>query len=133
MEFLKKIFNWLATNIGHASWNPFGKIASTSEAVTDAGLAASDHPAMTAFDYAKLVFAIVAPFGIVLFALHYFGIIKLWGRKSYKRRRSAASRRSAARRPARMRVSGSARSKQLRALAKGRATRARNLRAKRKK
>jgi hypothetical protein len=123
MNILRVVISGLA----FATWNPFKYLIGTDE------VKAKEESAYTAMDWIKIGLLILLPLGSVAFFLNYFGIINIFGKKkTYKRRRAAVSRRSA-RRPAKRRVSGTARSKQLRALAKGRATRARNLRAKRKK
>jgi hypothetical protein len=89
-------------------------------------------------EWIELIFiTIVVPFGLVFAILHFFGVLKWFKRKFSKTRRRRRSAGVLARArtifKGRRRVSTSARSKQLAALARGRATRKRNARARKKK
>jgi hypothetical protein len=123
------IIQWLINHIGFASWNPLKKVPAIAET------AAKDETTWTTWDWLKVIIAIVAPLGIVWYVLNRFGILRkikgyVFGVKRRRRRSSIVAR---AKSVVRRRTSGTARQKQLAALARGRATRKRNARAKRKK
>jgi hypothetical protein len=117
--------------IATASWNPFSRVPMVQT------IEAKEESTRSVMDWIELIFiALIVPMGIIFLLAHFLGVtkwIKRKFRKAPRRRRSSGVVARARSMFGRRRVSTSARSKQLAALARGRATRKRNARAKRKK
>lgn len=125
---------WLFSHFAFASWNPFALLFGKPKV---AEVAAKPEESWDWKDWAIAVLLILLPFGILFYILKRFGVFRKlksmlgFGTKRRKRRATgvAARAKSIFRR---RRSSGTARQKQLAALARGRATRRRNARAKKK-
>lgn len=120
------VLNWILTNIVFAPWNLFSKVISTAPVKAN-----PDESKWGVTEWLTVAALVLLPLGLVLYVLHYFKIVNLKVfRKKARHRRSVGLRRKMVSK--RRRPSPSARSKQLAALARGRATRRRNARAKKK-